>query len=252
MATTPTFTIDDVKSANFMQGLGDFASKSNWRNGAMWGAGLGAAKGLLSDPGTNPDGSPRSRIGAAARGAVGGAVVGGTAGHLLNKYVPHATNGVPVPPATNVESVKKVERVKKVKKTELPVTPATNVEPVKTDETVKKQEFLVTPAKLAHMIDCLNKGIAPEGAKPYIREIIKRASAAGIEVTAELVAHNIIKIACAKLAASTSDDLNHDLPGDLDAKSTTDRLQADRGKNRKVKAVLRETSFTPVQLKAKG
>jgi hypothetical protein len=59
----------------------------NWRTGAAGGAVLGGGLGLLKDPGTNPDGTPRSRLGNAAKGVIGGAAVGGGVGALNTKFV---------------------------------------------------------------------------------------------------------------------------------------------------------------------
>jgi hypothetical protein len=51
--------------------------------GAAAGAAVGAAGGLLKDPGYDAQGNRNSRLGAATKGALGGAAVGGAAAHFI-------------------------------------------------------------------------------------------------------------------------------------------------------------------------
>jgi hypothetical protein len=82
-----------------------------------------------------------------------------------------------------------------------------------------------------------------------IHEIIKRAQAAGIEPTAELVAFNLIQHATSKLAAyerEMEDDLHHHLPGGLNASapgSVSKPMQ---------KKTLKKSEFEVPALSAKG
>lgn len=153
-------------------------------NVGLMGAGLGAAKGLMTDPAEG-----ESRLGNIASGALTGGALGAGAGFLGKKYL--------VPQIRNAKA------------------PAVG-------RKTKKAELEISQAKFASIVADLNAGRAPEGAKPVIHEIIKRAQAAGIEPTAEIVAFNLMKFANRKLAAyegQTEDDLHHRLPGGLDARA---------------------------------
>lgn len=73
--------INAVGGTGAMQAVGKAANKAG-AYGAAIGGGLGAARGLLKNPGTDPQtGQKKSRLWAAAKGGVGGAALGGAAGY---------------------------------------------------------------------------------------------------------------------------------------------------------------------------
>lgn len=121
----------------------------NWRTGAIGGAALGGVGGLLRDPGTNPDGTPKSRLSSAAKGAIGGAAVGGGVGALNTRFVqPKLMKSVYGDKAPRAQAMQ--QRMAKMKNTpdEKLMTPA-NIPVEKKLETaaekaMKKSEFNVT------------------------------------------------------------------------------------------------------------
>lgn len=220
----------------------------NTRKGMVYGAGLGAAKGLLMDPGVDPQtGEKRSRVGAAVRNAAGGAAVGGAAGYLNQKFlVPNLKVPAAVKPVANLGFTPAPPRYATAEIVPPTFTPSELKDAVVTKvselvQQAKQAGFTVHPTKIATMLADLSAGRAPEGAKPVILEIIKRAQAAGIDPTPELVAFNLLKHAARRMA-DYSDDLNHDLPGG----KTTSTVPT------KPKKPVKKASFEPPKLAAKG
>ncbi len=67
----------------FLRGAAARAMRNPHMTAAMIGAGAGAVKGLVQDPGVDPQtGQRRSRLGAMARNAAGGAAIGGAVSHI--------------------------------------------------------------------------------------------------------------------------------------------------------------------------